>query len=156
MCSSTTNMWAASSSNCYCGNPINTFKKRSASLHSHWGCYNPLLPIIRNHYYADFHSIFVFFWYTQSSGDISNPTKESEIDISEPQPRLFVPSKSSDSSIRLRFIGATQSDYPKEERRYGAGVATRTSDHEEQWNNETTDKSIWYTACLVKECNVYT
>ena len=83
-----------------------------------------------------------FFWHTQSSGDIFNPTKESEIDGNEPHSRVFVPSKSSDSSIRLRLIGTTQSDYPKEEPRYGAGAATRTSDHEEQWNNETTDKSI--------------
>ena len=83
----------------------------------------------------------LFFWHTQNSGDISNPTKESEIDTSEPQPHLFVPSKSSDSSIRLRLIGTAQSDYPKEEPRYGAGAATRTSDHEEQRNNETTDKS---------------
>ena len=78
--------------------------------------------------------------YTQSSGDISNPTRESETDRSELKPRLFVPSKS--PSIRLRHIGTAQSDYPKEEPRYGAGAATRTSDYEEQWNNETTDKSI--------------
>ena len=40
--------------------------------------------------------------------------------------------------VQLRYIQmAAQSDYPKEEPRYGAGAATCTSDHEEQQNNET-------------------
>ena len=105
------------------------------------GCYNPLSPIIIiNLYYACFVQ-FCILLHTQSSGDVSNPTKESETDGSQPHSRLFVPSKSSDSSIRLRLIGTSQS---KEEPRYGAGVFTYTSDHEEQRNNETTDncKSI--------------
>ena len=57
--------------------------------------------------------------------------KESKKDGSAPQPRVFVPSESGDSSVvQLRYIQmAAQSDYPKEETRYRAGAATCISDN---------------------------